>query len=64
MEEKRCPICSEKVRSDATVHHYCGLCSMGLPDIKDLPQHTDTKGRTHIFCCERCLDMYLGTFAR
>ena len=54
MRLKQNPNARELVDSDGIKHYYCALCSMGLPDIQDIPKFTDSHGKTIYFCCERC----------
>jgi hypothetical protein len=57
-EEKECPICSKKIRSDATVNEYCKLCGMGIPEPEEVPNlQTDDEKKVY-FCCERCYTIY------
>ncbi len=56
-EEKKCPICSKTIRSDATIHEYCKLCGMGIPEPSEASKLRTKKG-TLYFCCDRCLSIY------
>ena len=62
MRLKHNPNAREYVDSDGVGHYYCALCSMGLPDIQDIPKVIDSHGKTHYFCCDDCKDRYLKTF--
>ena len=57
IEEKKCPICSKTIRSDATIHEYCKLCGMGIPEFSEAPK-LQTKDETEYFCCDKCLKIY------
>ena len=56
-EEKKCPICNENIRSDANVHEFCKLCSMGIPEPSRAPK-IQIEDRTDYFCCNLCLKIY------
>ncbi len=57
IEEKKCPICNENIRSDANVHEYCKLCGMGIPKPSVAPK-LQTKNGIVYFCCDKCLKFY------
>ena len=57
VEEKKCPICSKPIRSDAAIHEYCKLCGMGIPDTLEAPK-LRTEGGTLYFCCDICYSIY------
>lgn len=57
VEEKKCPICNENIRSDANIHKYCKLCGMGIPEPPVAPK-LQTKDRIEYFCCDKCLKIY------
>ena len=57
IEEKKCPICSKTIRSDATIHEYCKLCGMGIPEPSEVPKLQTEEG-TLYFCCDRCYSIY------
>ena len=57
--EKKCPMCSKTVRSDATVEQYCKLCGMGITESSGIPKYEDPNGIFHLFCCNRCLSIYI-----
>ena len=59
MASKKPQVSDEGERSDEDLPQSCDLCALRLPDIKDIPNHTDSNGNTHHFCCECCLDQYL-----
>ena len=57
IEEKKCPICHENIRSDANIHEFCKLCGMGIPDNSEVPK-LQTEDGTVYFCCDRCCSIY------
>jgi endogenous inhibitor of DNA gyrase (YacG/DUF329 family) len=59
MDEKKCPICSKKIRSNAEEKYFCMLCGMGIPisHEKDIVKNETDKGVLY-FCCERCASIY------
>jgi len=57
VEEKKCPICEENVRSDANIHEFCKLCGMGIPEPSEVPK-LQTEEETLYFCCDRCHSIY------
>ena len=56
-EEKKCPICSKAIRSDANIHEYCKLCGMGIPEPSEVPKLQTEEGMVY-FCCDRCYSIY------
>ncbi len=57
-KEKRCPICNEIIRSDASLHDYCKLCGMGITDPYNAPKLQTKKGLA-LFCCIKCCNIYM-----
>ena len=58
VEEKKCPICDENIRSDANVHEFCKLCGMGIPEPSEAPK-IQMEDRVDYFCCDICLKLYM-----
>jgi hypothetical protein len=56
--EKKCSICGEIVRSDATVHEFCKLCGMGISDPELAPKIKTANGEVLYFCCDYCVGIY------
>lgn len=64
MKEKRCPLCSKPVRSDALAKKHCKLCGMFIDDT-ELQFIYDTDARVSFyFCCEKCMKMYIKTYCK
>lgn len=63
-EEKICPICSKTVRSDATIHEYCKLCGMGIPEPLEAPKLQTKNGKTYYFCYDKCFSIYKKKIAK
>lgn len=57
-DEKKCPICDELIRSDATLHDYCKLCGMGISEPFKAPKLQTDKGLA-LFCCLKCYNIYM-----
>jgi hypothetical protein len=57
VEEKKCPICNENIRSDAKVHEFCKLCGMGIPEPSKTPK-IQKGDLIEYFCCDICLKTY------
>jgi len=57
--DKKCPFCAKTVRSDATVEEYCKLCGMGITETTGVPKYEDPNGSVHLFCCGKCLSIYI-----
>jgi hypothetical protein len=56
-EDKKCPICDKTIRSDATIHEYCKLCGMGIPEPSDVPKMQTNEGTVY-FCCDKCYSIF------
>lgn len=62
MHEKDCPICNEKVISDANLFHYCALCGMSVEEKMAVVKEVD--GEERYFCNDACLDTYKEFLAK
>lgn len=59
MECKYCPIYDKELVSDANIKEACRLCGMGIENNMKSPSLYNDKGEKIIFCCERCINMYV-----
>ena len=58
LEEKKCPICDIIIRSDASIHDFCKLCGMGIPNTTNVPKIQSDDGKNYYFCCDVCFSVY------
>jgi YHS domain-containing protein len=58
MYEKKCPICSKVIRSNAEERYFCAVCGMGIPTISETKFIIVTSKGAKYFCCKRCLRIF------
>lgn len=56
-EEKKCPICDKTIHSEATIHEFCKLCGMGIPEPLEVPKIQTKEGAAY-FCCDKRYSYY------
>jgi len=56
MEHKNCPICKQKIVSDASILQSCALCGMVIDSQKMI--FISDSGDENYFCLQGCYDKY------
>ncbi len=59
LKDKVCPICNERILSDAKIHEFCGLCGMGICNPSSVQSYKTDNGKSLYFCSNSCFSIYM-----